>query len=984
MPFIRTAKGIKIPFSSAKISEYVSISYREVYNKNVFKYRSEINNITKLIISNLEKNLGNDENSEWEHLDILKEIHSTLGNNIERMDVYYAFDNFYKSEINPKKIIDKTNTLSSFKKRASFDPAWNFYIRRMETQEEFYLRVQQGLSKGEDVSNFEPRKRRGLINIKRSQWISFWEKISLESNIPMDINFINKQIKSERNTYSFYCDDWYDFWDDIIFSLIEKDIRNYGLATAISLRKMRYELIGGNIFMFSGLDIEKHYDEEDKINLDLFSKLNIKETYSQLFIQFITQLTFSEDMKKDLLNGFDLELLSKSIVPERDKYVDWRAIQNLKQSGSLNNIPEGTQWKINGELYTTKENCFELIQWMYMRLAIALSYNEDANNKNDCAIELYNALSTNKIVPTAGMLREAGKSIPNYMEDKSLIVADRYENIWESINETAIGTKWTGTVTLDWREVRAKDSPIKKGIRASGGVLPFLETINTALNAQDREPDDKPVTNIIPIYHKDVEFILYPEKYNLSRFNSVISIPDIFMERAKNAQDWTMFDPKIFPEILDGTESGYLIAESKIKERAKNFPKSYKRKRADKILKKIVSNLSKNLNNITFENNQKAFNLFNQHFQFVSGVDGVGAFSVHKNEEKGHNLFSHWAKWPSIAINISKIVDNNGAPNVKELRDVISKVLYALDSTITSTEYLIEKNEEQRDIIKKRDLTDFRNTCIGIIGFNEVIHDLKKKEIIKNDDELISWVRALFSSLQMILLAEEQKFVQRFGAADIYHNKNTDLFFDPNTSINTLKKSRNGSIGLSMSETEINQWIRARNTFKSNGHRFISKTLYAPFEFSATLAGVSNGGMGEISPIEKSLNDKGNIRYIPTSTLLNIVRDKNEQEIKEYSKMFKNPENYKNWKPDILRLSHPDPEEIRRILKMSGAMRPFLDHGICFTIPQGLNNNEIINLLEQSWFYGVSTIRTKQNKNYSSNMFEEKIEEDGEEEYINN
>lgn len=980
MPFIRTAKGIKIPFSSAKISEYISISYREVYNKNVFKYRSEINNLTKKIIVNLEKKLGNEVNSEWEHLEILKEIHQALGENIERMDVFYAFDDFYKGEMNPKKTIDKTTSISSFKKRATFDPAWNFYIRRMETQEEFYLRVQQGIAKGEDVTNFEPRERRGLINIKRSQWINFWEKISLESNIPLDVNFIIKQIKSEKNTYSFYNEDWYDFWDNLIFSIIEKDMRNYGLATAISLRKMRYDLIGGNIFLFSGLNIESHYDKKDQIDIDLFDKENIKDTYSQFFIQFITQLSFSEDMKKDLLNGFDLNLLSKNIVPERDKLIDWRAIQNLKQSCSLNIIPSGTQWKLNNKIYTTKEDCFELIQWMYMRLSIALSYNEKAENKNNRAIELYNAFSTNKIVPTAGMLREAGKSIPNYMEDQALIVADRYENIWESINETAIGTKWTGTVTLDWREVRAKDSPIKNGIRASGGILPFLETINTSLNAQDREPDDKPVTNIIPIYHKDVEFILYPEKYNLSRFNSVISIPDIFMERVKKAEDWTMFDPKIFPEILEGTESGYLIAESKIKERAKKYPKSYKKRRADKIFKKIVSNLGKRLNNITFENNQKAFNLFNQHFQFVSGVDGVGAFSVHKNEEKGHNLFSHWAKWPSIAINISKIVDKNGAPNVKELREIISKVLYSLESIITDTEYAIGKNDDLRDIIRKRDLTDFRNTCIGIIGFNEVIYDLKKKNIIKNDEELISWVRALFSSFQMILLSEEQNIVRQFGAADIYKNQNTNLFFDPNTSINSLKKSRNGSIGLSMSEKEIEQWIRARNIFKSNGHRFISKTLYAPFEFSSTLAGVSSGGMGEISPIEKSLNDKGESRYTPTSMLLNIIKEKNENEIKEYSRMFKNPENYKNWKPDILEFSHPNPEGIRRILKMSGAMRPFLDHGVCFTIPDGLSKNEIINLLEQSWFYGVSTIRTKQNKNYFINKIEQEdiIEEEEE------
>ena len=977
MPFIRTSKGAKIPFSSAKISELISLAYREAYGKNMFKYRGEINSATKETVQTLNDKFGSDINSEWDYYKIIYEIKEILGKNVERGDVYYAFDDFYTSEIASQfdKVKRAEPLKSGFKTRKVFDPLWNIYIRRMETQDEFQIRKQSLIAKGEtDIAHIRPRERRGIVNFKQSQWLEFWEKFSLKSPISLDIDLFIKEVKKEKNIQSLYVNDWLQFWNNFIFDRLNKDPRFYGLLSSLAIETMKYQLIGSNIFSFSSLLLDEHYDKKDRIEVDLFSSSTERKTYSSLFQKFITILSFSEGMDAEILNGFDLPELAKHLDPQKDRNIDWRALQLLKKTGALHPISSGTQWKIGNELLTVKEDCYEMPQWMFMRLAISLAaYDKSENDKNTTALQFYKLLSEQKISPTASMLREAGKTRPDYLEDKASVVADKYENIWESINETAVSTKWTGTVTLDWREVRAKNSPIKKGLRESGGVLPFLHTINTSLHAQDREISDKPVTNILPIWHKDVDVLLSPEEYQLDHFNSVVSLSDLFIKRAKNSEIWTMFDPKIFPEILSGKEEDYLLCERKISDIKSKYPKSFKQKRADKILNKISSSLKNGSLYVVFEDNNKNFDVLHGKFSSVNGVDGVGNFNVMKNQEKGDVLFSHWARWPSLAINISHIVDKNGNILSSELRNIISSSLKMLDFAITASEVPLDfLGTDQKHIINRQDVNNFRHTCLGVIGVNETIDKLVKNNDIKNESEMLNWLKAIFTTLQSTVLQEENALTKRYGSADIYKKlpNNADFFFNPSRYIHQLENKRSGSVGLKMSNAESDHISKIRGALKDDGHRMITKTIYAPFDFSSSLAGVSSGGISIPSPMVSIEDDQGIMRTVPTYSFLQIVNDHSD-ELKEMTKVINNPFKSSSW-PDIIKNKFTsNPTVWLKLMKQAAMIRPWVDNGICLTIPSGMKSNEVKTLFEQSWFFGISSIRSHFSNGETKNENEE-------------
>lgn len=954
MPFIRTPKGVKMPFSPAKISELISLSYREVYGKNSFKYRGDITRLTKDVIDDLKATYGNEPSTEWHYFDMLKTIKKALMNNIDESDVYYAFMNFY--EIETSQETEKTKTVKNFKIRDDFDPAWNIYIQRKETQEEFLRRVDLEEKKGRETGHLSIRKRRVQISLRQSQWRTFIEKLSEETYLPFDPFAFIDTILKERNTYSFNVDKWHEFWTDYIFSSFEKDPRNYSLLSVIEIRRLRYDLIGGNWLLFSGLNIEEYYDLEDQFELDYFKPTLIKQTYGILFKQFITTLLFADHMNSDLLIDFDLNRLSEALIPENDRFIDWRSFQYLKQSGSLLEIPSGTQWKINKKLLTTEKNTYELPQFAYMRLAIALASIEKSDVKTDKAIEFYKLFSQRKIIPTATMLREAGKAIPNYLEDQASIVADKYENIWESINETIIGTKWTGTVTLDWREVRAKDSPINNGLRFSYGILPFLKTIDTALNAQEQNQANRSVTNIIPIWHRDAEIFINREKFELNRFNSVLSLSDLFIVRAKNAQLWTMFDPKIYPEILEGTENGYLKAENAVKERSKKYPKAHKQKRADKILKKIIDHMYKGTLNIVFDNNNRAFNLYQESLPQVNGLEGVGSFIIHKNEEKGAKLLSHWTRWPALTINIFQMVNDKGIPDLKKIKEVIGVGLRILDNTII----ISQKNEtiyqDEATISQNRDINDFRHVCLGLIGLNETIDRLTETQNLKSENEVVLWIRALASAWETSVLTEEQLLVQERGVADLYAKMDHKAYFNPISSVKKLNDDRNGSFGLTISSKENEQWTNLYKKFQPIGHRFLSKTIYAPFVFSSALAGVNAGGLGVVMPIEKVLDPSGKTYWTPTHFLLKQIQ-KNPMNIENYGRTFKYPENSNKWSPDLLAHSHPSPEDWRKIMMKAASIRQWFDQGVCLTLSKGIQKTQLLNIIEQAWFFGLSSIR---------------------------
>jgi hypothetical protein len=72
---------------------------------------------------------------------------------------------------------------------------------------------------------------------------------------------------------------------------------------------------------------------------------------------------------------------------------------------------------------------------------------------------------------------------------------------------------------------------------------------------------------------------------------------------------------------------------------------------------------------------------------------------------------------------------------------------------------------------------------------------------------------------------------------------------------------------------------------------------------------------------------------------------------------MKYPTDFRKWNDDILQYSHPNPEDWRKIMLKAESIRPWFDQGVCLSLPTDLQKNQLYNLIEQAWFYGITSIR---------------------------
>lgn len=927
MPFVRTPRGVKNVFSPAKVSETVTRSYQFVYGQNTILHRQKIIDHTQNIITVLQDKYGAEITSEWKQVDITKETENELKNN-SNIDVHEAF-----LTLNPNFDTEKTSYKKSGVNQSLFDPSWNVYIYREENDAEFFIRLKELKMKGKDTGNIKKRIRKVQINKRRSQWITFWQDMSKHSIYFFDFEVFIKNIRKYDDTYSMNSEGWWKFWQNIIFESMKDDPRMYNMLRVSLMRMNRSNLIGQDWLDGSGLNVSDGMDSGKFHFLEDEAPL----IYKDLWKKHVRRFSFQKGMNTLFTRSYDLDKLAESLDLRRDMIIDWRGYQYLLKTGSLWEIPDGIKWNYQKSSFISKNNAVEPPQWAFMRLAMALAMEEKAEDREKSCISFYNLFSRLAIVPTASMLREAGKANPNFLEDQAARVSDNYESIWgEAINQTTVGTKWTGTVSLDWREVRAKGSKIGGGIRQSLGVKSFLETINAALIAQNREEDDKPVTAILPIWHLDSSSFVEGNNQNLNRLQLTLLLSDLFIERAKNGQDWTFFDPNIFPEVLKGDVESYLLAEKLINERKKLNPKSYKIKKANKVLNKIINSMKNGYPYLVFEDNNRCFDLFSDYLPSTHGLDGVGSFPTRQNDEEQMK----WTKWPSMSVNIDVCLDKDGKPVINRLKVMVGIALRMLDNAISASS--VTKNT-----------ADFRPICLGAIGFHEAITRAVENSIYEGNIEE-QWMEALSEAWGSTVIQADLDLAKERGASKIF-NEYKD-FYDPISGLEKLRKNRNGSLGIEISDQQKKSWNTIISQASKTGHRFTARTVWAPFKDSAAIAGVSPGGIGSIMPAEKIYDEFGIPRWIPTPLLLQAIK-KRPEDLKTLRQVLRFPNNPNRWDKEILKISRPDEITWRSILRQAALIRPWIDQGVTLTLPSGIDKNRLYNLIEQAWWSGVSSIR---------------------------
>lgn len=941
MAYVRSRSGSRTRFLPPKLAEIISLAYVRSYGPETPEYRQEIIELVDIIIHRLEKDYGNDAQADWPRSAIRKAIEQGL-KEFEQLEV---LENYIKQNPSTPKnnVVDpasdnpfnqkQAGLISYFENEDQYDPFWNILNSSYLTSPTPPSEID---AVGFLLTATPPKKpptQSKNISKNRTQWWSWITEESIRHHCPINPDILRKfPTEHSEKPITSTEEEWYHFWKYLFRTAWIHDLNFYTLARVMQHRYATSRLLGKSWLHGSGLN-EAPEDPPFEYELDPLSSDHT--SYRQLWREHFGRLFQHAHMDERLSKTYNLDDFMLLLKPERDLLIDLRGFRTLHQNGGIWKIPSGYQWKC-GTQWITQHDALEPPQWMWMRVALTMALAEP--HPVEMAKTFYELLSTLSIIPSEAILRQAGLKNPNFLEDQSTRVDDQFESIYTTICKAAIDTKWTGTTILDWRRVRSKGSPIRGTLRTSQGIIPFISMLEDAIQAQGRTTET-PIHCVLPIWHMEAISFISLKVKQAPHLQIVVAISQLFMDRVKHDAPWTLFDPAHFPEMKSGTPDEYLHCESLILERKKINRNCCKTMSSQKIWNLLLKMGQSGYTYIIFETNAELSTLSLQELPPVYGIDGVGCIPLPFDGQK-------WTAWPAMALNIKQCMDSNHRPQLDLIKHNTSIAIRFLDNAIMLS--------PQGPLYERT----IRPACLGIVGLNETLFLAAKN----NTDDSDTWLSSLCESISAAVVYADQQLVKERGPAPIWSRLNAHTVFNPATFHKKLQNVYQHDTG-DLSTTY--NWHAMEEKITERGYRLSARMVFAPYQPMADIAQVTPGGLGSLSLFQEHHYD---IPWVePTPALLfysqHLMKEQNTETLLQH---HQSPD---KWPKLLMDISNPTPEGWRKLLLRSEIIRPWMDQGLCLTLPDGLPLDSLNMIYQQAALNGVTSIRfeLKPKKNIQEN-----------------
>jgi ribonucleoside-diphosphate reductase alpha chain len=195
----------------------------------------------------------------------------------------------------------------------------------------------------------------------------------------------------------------------------------------------------------------------------------------------------------------------------------------------------------------------ETPQHFFMRVSAGLSVRVNE------AVEFYRLLASHDYLPSSPTLFNSGTK-HSQMSSCYLLDSpkDSLESIYDAYKQIAMLSKFSGGIGLAFHRVRSEGSLIRATNGLSNGIVPWLRTLDASVAAVNQGGKRKGACCVyLEPWHADVESFLEMRDntgdqarrtYNLNLANW---IPDLFMRRVDADGMWSLFDPKVAPQLPD-------------------------------------------------------------------------------------------------------------------------------------------------------------------------------------------------------------------------------------------------------------------------------------------------------------------------------------------------------------------------------------------------------------------------------------------------
>lgn len=578
--------------------------------------------------------------------------------------------------------------------------------------------------------------------------------------------------------------------------------------------------------------------------------LNIEHDLKEQSISKLYPLAFKEYVKQGIdlellhpnLKDFNLSKLASALDASRDQLFTYLSIQTLYDRYFIHQ----------------NEKRIELPQIYFMRIAMGLAHCE-GEQRTERAIEFYNLLSSFDYMTSTPTCFNAGTLRPQLSSCFLTTVPDDLDGIYGAIKDNALLSKYAGGLGNDWTPVRGLGAHIKGTNGKSLGVVPFMNVADATAVAVNQGGKRKgAVCAYLETWHMDIEEFLElrkntgDDRRRTHDMNTANWIPDLFVERVFENEEWTLFSPNEATELHDLYGEDFRKAYLAYEEKA----------RKGEVRSKVVSAVSlwRKMLGMLFETGHPWFT-FKDPCNLRSPQQHIGV--VHSSNLCTEITLNTSAEEVAVcnlgSINLVNHM-KDGKLNTKKLQKTIKTAIRMLDNVIDINYYSIPQASNSN--------LRHRPIGMGIMGFQDALYE---QRIPYTSDAAVEFADECMETISYYAISGSADLAEERGTYESYAGSLWSQGILPIDSIAKLKAARGKYLEQDM--TQRLDWDTLRKRVLKVGMRNSNTMAIAPTATISNICGVSQS----IEPTYQNLYVKSNMSGEFTVVNPYLVRDLKER-----------------------------------------------------------------------------------------------------------
>ena len=498
----------------------------------------------------------------------------------------------------------------------------------------------------------------------------------------------------------------------------------------------------------------------------------------------------------------------------------------------------------------------ETPQFFWMRVAMGLFLREE-KNREDWVIRLHALYKSRRFCSSTPTLFNSGTLHSQLSSCYLYQVNDTIESIMiRGIAENAFLSKWAGGLGGSWTSVRGTGSYIKGTNGESQGIIPFLKLHNDQLVAVNQGGKRRGSgCAYLETWHNDIEDFLElrkntgDDRRRTHDMNTANWIPDLFMKRLKNRQNWTLFLSNEAPDLHEtfgaDFEKRYVAYEA----RAKKGEIFGKEMPAIELWKKMLG--------MIFETGHPWIT-FKDPCNVRSPQDHVGV--IHSSNLCTEITLNTSAEETAVCNLGSVVLDSHlkadGSIDHAMLRETVTVAVRALDNVIDINFYPTKAAEVSN--------LRHRPVGMGVMGLQDCLY---RRDISFASDAAVEFNDEIMEAVAYYAYDTSADLAAERGTYSTYKGSKWDRGLLPQDTVDLLEQERGEPI--EVKRGGLMDWAPVRAKIAKSGMRNSNVLAIAP---TATISNIV-GSSPCIEPTYKNLFVKSNLSGEFTELNGSLVRD---------------------------------------------------------------------------------------------------------------